>query len=68
MAISDLYFNPGVALAIGTLSSFICTFCLNIKWRMNYDGVVDSTGVLVIFMMPGLLSSILSSIFHANTA
>lgn len=68
MAISDLYFNPGVALGIGTLSSFIFTFILIAKWKMNYEGVIDSTGVLMTFAGPGLLGGILSAIFHANTA
>lgn len=67
MAISDLYFNPGVAIAIGTLVGFISALCLNIKWFMNFNGVIDSTGVIHAFIIPGLLSSILSAIFQANT-
>lgn len=67
MAISDLYFNPGVAIGVGTIAGFLSAVTINAKWFMNFNGVIDSSGVLSSFVLPGLLSSILSAIFQANT-
>lgn len=35
MAMSDLYFNPGVAIGVGTLAGFLSAIIINAKWFMN---------------------------------
>lgn len=67
MALSDLYFNPGVAIGIGTLTGLLISSTINIKWFMNFNGVYDSSGVISAFLIPGFIASVLSAIFHANT-
>ena len=57
-----MVFNPAYPIAIGTLTSFICgIFHTLVTKRINKKGVLDSTGVLVSFIIPGFISGVIST-------
>lgn len=63
---SDVYLNPGPAIGIGVLTGLLCSLLIaKAKTSMNAKGVVDSNGVLVTYLIPGLIAAILSAIFQA---
>lgn len=61
-----MYLNPGPAIGIGVITGLICSLlAAKAKASMNEKGVADSNGVLVTYLIPGLIAAILSAIFQA---
>lgn len=52
---------------MGTGTGFICSLgILFIKLKMNKNGICDTNGILFSYMVPGLISGVLSAIFQAK--
>lgn len=65
MASTDVNFNPGASLALGTMAGFFtCLVGTRAKRSMNDAGIVDSNSVVFNFLFPSFLASIFSAVME----
>lgn len=63
---SMIIVNPSISILLGIISGLITYWYLHMahKW-INMEGIVDSTGVIGIYIMNGIISPIFSCILIA---
>lgn len=63
---SNINYNPGAAIAIGSSIGFMCALAHTpLKKWMNDGGVIESNSVIVQFIVPGTFAVMFSSILQA---
>lgn len=66
MASTDINFNPGAALAIGYIASFLTTLLhYFLTKRINQNGIIETNSVTFFLFVPAFLASVCAAILQA---